>query len=762
MWYIVSADGFATVTNSMTVEILQATNVWETAPSIAGWTEGGTPSAPAGASKFGDVSVSYAAKGSGSFSAEQPALAGEYVARFTVEETANWTGLENEVEFSVAAKPDDPEPKPEDPDFTLWPDDGSFDGSSALVYDGWIVDADSGVLVGTLQIKTSKTKSSTGTFSVKATVKDVNAKSWSYKNGVGDADSGIVTGLSSSTKGVPVKSFDVTLGRNGMSGTWGGFKIIGARNGMGASADAMKRVLDELYKRSWTVVFTNGLGKTRLVLAVGAKGATTITGTIAANYTAKGKVQAVMGHDAIYIPYLANVKRGTDVFHANMLLKIPGVEGDLFEARDSSFGVLVAAGEPRKDSLGEILYHEGAAAESGAEYSGIVTVDDLAYPVKFSAKGLPSGLKINATTGEIYGTPKKPGIYLVTITVTSKANSKVKATTSVEFNIANFVDALIPVKDSYGEYRVGVKVYEELADVAEGCKVSGLPAGLKFTTKKTTDKVYGFGEIPAFTLYGIPTKAATNTVYFKKTVSQKNASGRTVKSKHQATSTLRVAAMDSWAIGSFNGVAVDDDGAVCGLMPEVDVAKGGKMSGSVIVDDQELTLVSSAYDRYDADSASYEAIITYKGADGTFTGHLTVSAENLGGFTRGVMTSDVDGLYAWQNLWRSEPSRDLSKLFVGKTLAHSMKFDGGEVTLTIHVGAFGAVAVDGRFALANNAVYSASCTTTLIPDEDGYVLFVHFPPNATGALNFAGFSAAISLVWNGTNFIVTSVDQSIE
>ena len=105
VWYIVSAAGFATVTNSMTVEVLQATNEWTTVPAIDGWTEGRTAAAPVGASKFGEVSVSYAAKGSGSFSTEQPAIAGEYVARFKVEETANWSGLEDDVDFTIGPQP---------------------------------------------------------------------------------------------------------------------------------------------------------------------------------------------------------------------------------------------------------------------------------------------------------------------------------------------------------------------------------------------------------------------------------------------------------------------------------------------------------------------------------------------------------------------------------------------------------------------------------------------------------------------------------
>ena len=170
-------------------------------------------------------------------------------------------------------------------------------------------------------------------------------------------------------------------------------------------------------------------------------------------------------------------------------------------------------------------------------------VDSKSLP-KVSVKGLPAGMKFTATPvmekgsktkveypiNTIYGTPTKPGVYTVTVSLTNSTIKKA-ITKTFEINVLNFTDELIQIADSYGPYTPGVS-YTVPISAAEGCTVSGLPAGMKWTAKD----IYKKGskteiETPANSVYGIPTTPGNYTVYFTKTVD---------KVKHTATATFKV------------------------------------------------------------------------------------------------------------------------------------------------------------------------------------------------------------------------------
>jgi hypothetical protein len=251
-----------------------------------------------------------------------------------------------------------------------------------------------------------------------------------------------------------------------------------------------------------------------------------------------------MGEDAFFVPYLATLKNGKLTRPVHLLLTL-GKDGAV-NTRTSDLGALKEGG-PTTDEIEVMPYEASESSKGGEAYAGAVVLNELAYPAKFAAKGLPAGLKIDAATGAITGVPTKPGRYTATITVTSGVNGKKKVETKVEFVIGNYTDDAIGVEDSYSGYCVGVMASKPIVGALD-CAVSGLPAGLKFAAKETKDKT--FGTVAAGTVYGVPTKAGEYTVYFKKT---EKVNGKSVN--HQASATFKVEALPEWAQGTFNGHA---------------------------------------------------------------------------------------------------------------------------------------------------------------------------------------------------------------
>ena len=85
----------------LTIEM--ATNAWTIEPSIEGWNYGEEPNAPAAKAMFGEVKIEYrpASGTDADFTTTVPAEVGDYVVRFTVEGTKNYTGLFAEVELTI-------------------------------------------------------------------------------------------------------------------------------------------------------------------------------------------------------------------------------------------------------------------------------------------------------------------------------------------------------------------------------------------------------------------------------------------------------------------------------------------------------------------------------------------------------------------------------------------------------------------------------------------------------------------------------------
>ena len=640
-----------------------------------------------------------------------------------------------------------------------WSVDEGFSSEVANVYDGYAIGADCNV-VGIVQVKTTKQSVKKGVVTITATaaVTDANGKKWSYSKGVVEIRSGasltsgkdsasplvgVVTGLKCTAKGCPVAEFGVVLGQNGLEGEWGEYSIFGARNGMGTKGDAMMAAL-EAYKGKWSVTLscaslTSGkdspriapasqlasLGGyasplvARLQLNVQAKGVVKIAGNWESGAKVSASAQLVMGDGFAYVPVMVKQTKTSPAVNALLRIDADG------EVALLSGGELIAGGRT-VEALGEPVYLPSEVSVGGKAFGARVAVNELAYPAKFAAKKLPAGLKIDAATGVISGTPTKPGHYVAEVTVTSGLNSKVKKTLTVEFDIANYTDNLIPIKDSYGPYYVGVSAEEQIA-AAAGCTASGLPSGLKWT---------------ANTIYGVPTKACTSTVYFKKTVKEM-VNGKQKSVTHQASATFIVEGMKPWAIGTFDGGMVGsgasltsgkDSASPLGGMVQLTVAKTGKISGKWMSEGLTWTLSAASFDAYDAEREAYHATVTAKSGKETKTLELV----HEDGYICASLTSGKDSASplweAWRNGWKEEPQKTLATKLKGKKVTVG---ENGNIVLT--VGASGAVTAKGTFD-----GYSASCSTVLIPTAEAglYRVYLYFPPKSG---KFDGFADVVEI-----------------
>ena len=128
------------------------------------------------------------------------------------------------------------------------------------------------------------------------------------------------------------------------------------------------------------------------------------------------------------------------------------------------------------------LYSQYDADDDGTVYVP-VGVSSLSEP-KVTVKGLPSGVKFDAAKMVLTGKATKPGLYPITVSATNKS---IKEPRTVQFDlyVPNFKDDLIELDDMYGWCLPGA-TYVETIDKAAGCKVAGLPSGLKWTARLKT------------------------------------------------------------------------------------------------------------------------------------------------------------------------------------------------------------------------------------------------------------------------------------
>ena len=344
-------------------------------------------------------------------------------------------------------------------------------------------------------------------------------------------------------------------------------------------------------------------------------------------------------------------------------------------------------------------------------------VESMSLPT-IMVKGLPSGLKFNAKTLTISGTPTKPGTYPITLSLKNTTIKKAR-TQGFTLYVANiespYLRGVDYANDAY-VYRVGTSMEFDIGSCATGgysvTGVSGLPSGLKF------DKNSGL-------ITGVPTKAGPKTV----TITLKNG-----KLTSSATITLNVDAIDTWAYGTFNG------GGEEGVLT-LTVGNTGKISGKWMTVDGTWTLSAKSYESYDEMNGSYLAVLDAKCGKEKAMFALAVYVDGqmeLRGEHQLVAT-------AKRNVWKEDPWKDLATQMRGASFTLT---DG----VSLKVGTFGAVTASGKFVTGQNAqgkdiVYSASCSTVLVPvTENDFGVYLCFPKKNG---KFDGVAIQAELEWDG-------------
>lgn len=363
---------------------------------------------------------------------------------------------------------------------------------------------------------------------------------------------------------------------------------------------------------------------------------------------------------------------------------------------------------------------------SGAKFRARVEVDAEQWPVSFKASGLPPGLKINASTGLISGTPSKPGTYTFKVAVKSAVGKTLKTTVAYTV-VVRWADEVLPLNESYGAYTVGVRVEEDLDDLPANCKVSGLPKGLKFSSGR---------------IVGVPSKSGTYYPVFSCT------SGG---SAHKASTVIRVNALPSWSRGSFVG---GGEGSRIGIS----VTSAGKVSGTLDLGGISYSLKASSLTAGGADYFCCSNVVATKKGQPSRMVSFTIAREVLAdengtrieqGYLGAEVLSSEQSLWidAWQSMW----GQSKFKSFANKRMKNTVLAAVGESfglaegeKISFKFKTSGSVAVTGRFVTGTKKsapVYykpssSATLVTTTLPGADfqGWV-FVYFAPSAKSRFN---------------------------
>ena len=175
---------------------------------------------------------------------------------------------------------------------------GAVPVDAASEYNGYFVDA-KGSVVGTILVKVGKPNAKTGLAAVKASVVIGAAKKSLKADGGGKAE--IAANGSTTIQLVGGDPCAITLGAEGLSGSYGAYQIDGARN-LFASKDKGEQNAADAVLGKWlgavNVVWDGGV----LTVTIAKKGKVKVSGTIANGTKATGNAVFTIGEEWAYVP----------------------------------------------------------------------------------------------------------------------------------------------------------------------------------------------------------------------------------------------------------------------------------------------------------------------------------------------------------------------------------------------------------------------------------------------------------------------------
>ena len=266
-----------------------------------------------------------------------------------------------------------PTPGPEEPPALFESVDGVAPLAAASEYNGYLYDEKSGAVKGTIQVKVGKANAKTGLAAVKATVVGLDGKKKSLK-GAEKGKVAIAVDGPTTIRLVGGESCEVTLGAEGLSGTYGSYFIDGARNFFTSKDKGEQNAANAILSK-WLGVINvawreDGAARSAsapyqmLSVTIGKKGKAKVYVTLANGTKAMVNTQLLIGEEWLCVPVVVTKKMNL-VF--TLWLPVGG-------------GAAVVDGLP-----GDVVVGKAGALKAGAKFR----IDAEAFSARWGQRALP-------------------------------------------------------------------------------------------------------------------------------------------------------------------------------------------------------------------------------------------------------------------------------------------------------------------------------------------------------------------------------------